>query len=187
MATMTNQTDLFGAAPIRCEYYPVLLPDEEGMAAIAVLNQILVEHGVKPSQLTKLPHISIDGIICPENDEKITNDITAFLATQSALWIEFSELGYYPGRGGVTLKLGIRNDEVIKEFNRNFMEAIHGKVSKLDLHLTLARYVNPEVLERLIPMNLVLPNCTCRSVAIYKKEFKAKGPYEVIGRVGFGD
>ncbi|MCE7039448.1 2'-5' RNA ligase family protein [Dyadobacter sp. CY312] len=183
---MTNQTDLFGAAPIRCEYYPVLLPDEEGMAAVTALNQILVEHGVKPSQLTKLPHISIDGVICPENDEKVTNDITAFLATQSALPIEFSELGYYPGRGGVTLKLGIRNAEVIKEFNRNFMEAINGKVTKLDLHLTLARYVNPEVLERLMQIDIELPDCTCRSVAIYKKEFKAKGAYEVVGRVGFG-
>jgi hypothetical protein len=183
---MTNQTDLFGAAPIRCEYYPVLLPDEEGMAGIAVLNQILVEQGVKPSQLTKLPHISIDGVVCPENDEKVTNDITTFLATQGALPIEFSQLGHYPGRGGVTLKIGIQNDEVIKEFNKNFMEAIQGKVTKLDLHLTLARYVNAEVLERVRQMDIVLHNCSCKSVAIYKKEFKSKGAYEVIGRVGFG-
>ena len=185
MANVTNQTDLFGAAPKRSEYYPVLLPDDEGMAAIAALNQIFVAHGVKPSQLTKLPHISIDGVICPENDEAVTNNIKAFLATQNSLPIEFSELGYYPGRGGVTLKLGIRNAEVIKEFNRNFMEAIQGKVTKLDLHLTLARYVNPEVLERLMQIDIDLHNCTCRSVAIYKREFKAKGAYEVIGRIGF--
>jgi hypothetical protein len=183
---MSDQTDLFGAAPARFEYYPVLLPDAEGMAGIAALNQILIENGIKPSQLTKLPHVSIDGVICPENDEKVINNITAFLATQSTLPIEFSALGYYPGRGGVTLKLGIRNVETIKEFNRSFMEAIQGKMTKLDLHLTLARYVNPEVLERLMQMNLDLPHCMCRSVAIYKKEFKAKGAYEVIGRVEFG-
>lgn len=182
----TGQTDLFGAAPVRYEYYPVLLPDEEGMRAITALNQVLVEQGIKPSQLTKLPHISIDGVICPENDEKIKIDIASFLSVQPPLPVAFSELGFYPGRGGITLKLGIQNAEVIKAFNQDFMAAIQGKVTKLDLHLTLARYVNRDVYERLKPMNLGLPNCTCKEVALYKKEYKARGAYEVMGKVGFG-
>ena len=188
MAAITKlEVDLFGNPLTRFEYYPVLTPDESGLKEIQYLNQQLVANGVKSSQLVKLSHISLDGIICPENDEKITADVTAFLSLQAPIHVEFTELGYYPGRGGITLKLGIVNDEAVKSFNRDFMTAIGGKITKLDLHLTLARYVNPEIFERLKQPDIIVPkSCSFGSVAIYKKEYRAKGPYEVIGRVEFG-
>ena len=185
--TLETQTELFGTKPLSFEYYPVLLPDENGMEEIGALNQILIEHGIKQSQLTKLLHISIDGVICPENDIKVTEDIARFLSSQSPLLVEFSELGYFPGRGGITLKLGVSNATPINEFNKNFMMAIGGKTTKLNLHLTLARYVSRELFESLqIPEISYPKSCVCESVAIYKKQQKAKGAYEVIGRVDFG-
>jgi hypothetical protein len=180
------QTALFGAAPVRFEYYPVLLPDEMGMAEIAALNQLLIEHGLKLSQLTKLPHISINGLICPEDDEKVTHEISRFLSATDPLQIKFSGLGYYPGRSGLTLKLGIQNSEVIKTFNTGLMAAIGGKVTKLDLHLTLARYLKSEHWERLKDVDIDFHSCLCNSVAIYKKVYKGTEPYEVIGKVDFG-
>jgi 2'-5' RNA ligase len=182
-----SQTDLFGASLVNFEYYPVLLPDEVGMAEIAALNQRLVEYGVKPSGLTKLAHVSIDGVICPENDMKVTEEIAKFLSTKKPLWIKFSDLGYFPGRGGITLKLGIENAEAINAFNGDFMRAIGGKTTKLNLHLTLARYVSREVFDVLNNADVEYPkSCLCKAVAIYKKQYKAKGAYEVIGRVPFG-
>jgi hypothetical protein len=181
------QTDLFGASPIRCEYYPVLLPDSTGLVEINEIYELLVEHGVKASQLTKLSHVSIDGVVCPEDDNRITELIRQFLNTQQPLQIEFSGLGYYPGRGGLTLKLGIANSDEIKDFNQKFMNTIGGKVTKLDLHLTLARYVSPELWEKLKDIDIKLQRCQCNSVAIYKKEHKAKGAYQVIGKVNFGE
>lgn len=186
---MTSKThvDLFGNAMSRFEYYPVLTPDEAGLNEIKSLNQQLVAHGVKPSQLVKLSHISLDGVICPEDDDEVTANITSFLSLQKPLLISFTEMGYYPGRGGITLKLGVANAETVLEFNRNFMAAIGGKVTKLDLHLTLARYVNPEIFDRLKQPDIIVPKtCHFGSVAIYKKEYKAKGSYEVIGSVDFG-
>lgn len=184
----SGQTDLFGAVPVRCEYYPVLLPDAAGLVKIAALYRSLIELGLKASQLTKLSHVSIDGVVCPEDDEKITIAIRRFLATQEPLSIEFSELGYFPGRGGLTLKLGITNSEVIKDFNKEFMEAIGGKVTKLpNLHLTLARYVSPELWEKFKDIEIDLKQCLCSSVAIYKKEYKSKGAYQVIGKVDFDE
>ena len=183
-----GQTDLFGAVPVRCEYYPVLLPDEAGLTEIAAIYRLLTDLGVKPSQLTKLSHVSIDGVVCPDNDQKVTMAIRNFLATQQPLLIEFSELGYFPGRGGLTLKLGIANSEAIKDFNKEFMTAIGGKVTKLpDLHLTLARYVSSEIWDKLKDTEINLQHCLCSSVAIYKKEYKAKGAYQVIGKVNFGE
>ena len=142
-----NQIELLGTRPLNFEYYPVLLPNLAAMKALESLNLILIKHGIKPSQLTKMPHISIDGIICSENDSKVMDEIARFLSSQIPLLIEFSEVGYYPGRGGITLKLGVQNANTIKEFNKNFMAAIQGKVTKLDLHLTLARYVSRELFE----------------------------------------
>jgi 2'-5' RNA ligase len=157
------------------------------MAEIAALNQRLVEYGVKPSGLTKLPHVSIDGAICIENDIKITEEITKFLSTKNPLMIEFSNLGYFPSRGGINLKLGIKNAEAINAFNGDFMSAIGGKTTKLNLHLTLDRYVSREVFEVLKNSDIVYPKSfLCESVAIYKKQHKARGPYEVIEKVSFG-
>jgi hypothetical protein len=182
-----SQVGLFETTLPNFEYYPVLLPDDVGMNAIAAINQSLVNHGIKPSSLTKLPHVSIDGIVCPENDEKVKDEITQFLSAQKSLLIEFSGLGYFPARGGITLKLGIKNAVEINEFNKAFMDAIGGKTTKLNLHLTLARYVNREIFDDLINSKIsFLENCTCKSVAIYKKQLKAKGSYEVIGSVTFG-
>jgi 2'-5' RNA ligase len=184
---LETQTELFGVKPASFEYYPVLLPNEASMAEFLVLNQRLIEEGIKPSNLTKLLHVSIDGIICRENDKKVTEDITNFLSSQKAFSIEFSELGYFTGKGGITLKLGIENADEIKVFNKNFMEAIGGKITKLNLHLTLARYVNRELFESLTSPEIIYPkSCICNSVAIYKKQLNAKGAYEVIGRVPFG-
>ena len=187
LKTQETQIELFGAKPINFEYYPVLLLSEAGMKEIAALNQMLIKQGIKPSQLTKMPHISIDGVICHENDSKVMDDISRFLSSQNPLLIEFSEVGYYPGRGGITLKLGVNNADTIKEFNKNFMAAIQGKVTKLDLHLTLARYVNRELFEDIKLPEIIYPkSCICESVAVYKKQHKAKGAYEVIGKVQFG-
>ncbi len=182
------QTNLFGTNLSNFEYYPVLLPNEAGMEEIAKLNQSLIEHGIKSSSLTKLPHVSIDGVICPENDEKVTTEIAKFLSTKDSLLIEFSELGYFPGRGGITLKLGVQNADIINAFNKDFMAAIGGKTTKLNLHLTLARYVNREIFDDLMnnPEIIYPKNCICKSVAIYKKQQKAKGAYQVIGNVEFG-
>jgi hypothetical protein len=67
------------------------------------------------------------------------------------------------------------------------MEAIGGKTTKLNLHLTLARYVDREIFERLKSSEIDYPaKCFCKSVAIYKKQHKAKAAYEVIGSVPFG-
>jgi len=102
--------------------------------------------------------------------------------------IEFSELGYFPGRGGITLKLGVKNADVINAFNKDFMAAIGGKTTKLNLHLTLARYVNREIFDDLMknPQIIYPKTCICKSVAIYKKQHKTKGAYQVIGNVPFG-
>ena len=183
-----TQVDLFGNPIARCEYYPVLVPDEEGLREIQSLNQVLINRiGLKPSQLVKMPHISIDGIICPEDDGKVVNDITAFLSAQTPLMVEFSEVGYFPGRGGVTVKLGILNPDSILEFNRQFMAAIQGKITKLNLHLTLARYVNRELFDLMNEPDMIYPkSCICRSVAILKKRYKEKGAYVNIGTVDFG-
>ncbi|HLO43328.1 MAG TPA: 2'-5' RNA ligase family protein [Leadbetterella sp.] len=182
-----SQTDLFGEAPLKFEYYPVLLPDEDGMAAIALLNQRLIELGVKPSGLTKLPHVSIDGIICPENDTKVSEGIVEFLSKKDPLLLEFSEMSYFPNPGGLTLIMPINNAEAIKAFNQEFMNAIGGKITKLKLHLTLARYVSREIFDILQNSDISFPkNCLCKSVAIYKKQYKAKGAYEVIGKLPFG-
>ncbi|WP_215238647.1 2'-5' RNA ligase family protein [Dyadobacter helix] len=183
-----GQIDLFGGTAARCEYYPVLIPDEGTLREIHALNEVLVTQlGLKPSQLVKMPHISIDGIICPENDLKVTASITEFLLQQSPLSVSFSEVGYFPGRGGVTVKLGIRNPDPILAFNRQFMTAVQGKITKLNLHLTLARYVNRELFDLMNQHNIIYPkSCICRSVAILKKRDKEKGPYVNIGTVDFG-
>lgn len=179
--------DLFGGPAPRCEYYPVLLPDASGLSAIASLNQDLVKQGLKLSQLTKMPHISLDGITCPENDEQVFTDVRAFLSTQIPLLVEFTEVGYFPGRGGITLKLGIQNPEPILEFNKLFMTAIGGKITKLNLHLTLARYVDFDLFEKVKHPDIVYPKmCTSRSVAILKKVVGEKGAYRNIGVVEFG-
>lgn len=179
--------DLFGMIPSRYEYYPVLLLDAQGSEQLAELNQQLVALGIKPSQLTKLPHISIDGVVCPEDDEGVMHGIRDFLSEQQPLRIEFSEMGYYPGRGGLTVKLGITNSEDVKKFNEAFMKAIGGKVTKLDLHLTLARYVSAELWEVINGVDVKLQSCFSDSVAIYKKQYKAKGAYQVINKIGFGE
>ena len=182
-----NQMDLFGASAPRCEYYPVLLPDLPGLLAITSLNQHLENQGLKHSQLTKMPHISLDGITCPENDEQVFTDVRAFLSTQIPLLVEFTEVGYFPGRGGITLKLGIQNPEPILEFNKLFMTAIGGKITKLNLHLTLARYVDSGIFEKVKHPDIVYPKlCFSRSVAILKKVVGEKGAYRNIGVVEFG-
>ena len=182
-----TQMDLFGTPAPRCEYYPVLLPDEFGLTEIGSLNQVLVNQGLKQSQLTKMPHISLDGIICPENDEKVFIDVKAFLLTQIPLFVQFTEVGYFPGRGGITLKLGIQNPEPIIEFNKLFMIAIGGKITKLNLHLTLARYVDFGLFEKVKHPDIVYPKlCFSRSVAILKKVVGEKGAYRNIGVVEFG-
>jgi 2'-5' RNA ligase len=188
MATSsTEQTTLFGT-PIRCEYYPVLLPDPATLEEIKTLNKFLVQEiGLKPSQLTKQPHISIDGILCEENDQRVIADIAAFLSYQEPIPVEFTEVGYFPARGGLILKLGITNSESVLDFNRTFMTAIGGKITKLNLHLTLARYVNPELLELLKNPEVPYPKLTrCDSVALMKKEYKAKGAYTTITTIPFG-
>lgn len=184
----TVQTELFGTAPIRCEYYPVLLPDQNTLQKIQSLNQLFVsEIGLKPSQFTKQPHISIDGILCEENDEKVISAVSSFLSEQNPVPIEFTEVGYFPSRGGIILKLGIANPEVLLEFNKLFMNAIGGKTTKLNLHLTLARYVNPTLFESLRDPAFSYPkNTVCASVAIMKKEYKAKGAYTTITTIPFG-
>lgn len=189
MATsFIEQTTLFGTSPIRYEYYPVLLPDPTTLEEIKVLNEFLVQKiGLKSSQLTKQPHISIDGILCEENDQKVIGDITAFLSYQEPISVEFTEVGYFPARGGLILKLGITNPESVLDFNRTFMTAIGGKITKLNLHLTLARYVNPELLELLKNPEVPYPKSTrCGSVALMKKEYKAKGAYTTITTIPFG-
>ncbi|MCP9755516.1 hypothetical protein EGI26_10150 [Lacihabitans sp. CCS-44] len=185
--TDTSQTNLFGETSVKFEYYPVLLPDEAGMMEIAVLNQRLIEHGVKPSGITKLPHVSIDGVICPENDTKVKTEIFEFLSKKEPLLIEFSEMGYFPNPGGLTIIMQVKNAETVHAFNKEFMSAIGGKLTKLKLHLTLARYVSREVFEVLKNSDIEYPKSfICESVAIYKKQQKAKGPYEVIEKVPFG-
>lgn len=183
-----EQTTLFGAPAIRCEYYPVLIPDQTTLQEIKRLNEFLVQEiGLKPSQLTKQPHISIDGVLCDENDEKVIANITAFLSDQNPLPIEFTEVGYFPARGGLILKLGVTNVETVLQFNKSFMTAIGGKITKLNLHLTLARYVNPELLESLKNPEVPYPKTTrCESVAVMKKEYKAKGAYTTIIAIPFG-
>lgn len=182
-----NQVGLFETPALNYEYYPVLLPDEAGMSEIASLNQSLIEQGVKPSSLTKLPHVSIDGVICPENDIKVKNEIFEFLSKKEPLWIEFSEMGCFPNPGGLTITMQVKNAETIYAFNKEFMDAIGGKTTKLKLHLTLARYVSREVFEVLKNSDIVYPKSfLCQSVAIYKKQQKARGPYEVIEKVPFG-
>jgi hypothetical protein len=52
-----SQTNLFGETLVKFEYYPVLLPDDAGIMEIAILNQRLIEHRVKPSGITKLPQV----------------------------------------------------------------------------------------------------------------------------------
>ncbi|TDE17542.1 2'-5' RNA ligase family protein [Dyadobacter psychrotolerans] len=186
--TRENQIELFGAPTIRCEYYPVLLPDPETLKEIEFLNRILIkDFGLKQSQFTKMPHISIDGITCPENDEKVMNDIKTFLSTQCHLNVEFSEVGYFPGRGGITLKLGIQYPKPVLDFNSLFMTAVGGKITKLNLHLTLARYVNRELFDALQNPEVVYPqSCVCSSVAVLKKRIGEKGAYVNIGVVEFG-
>lgn len=189
MATLsTEQTTLFGAPAIRCEYYPVLLPDQTTLNEIKRLNEFLVQKiGLKPSLFTKQPHISIDGILCEENDEKVISNISSFLSGQNPVPIEFTEVGYFPSRGGIILKLGIANPEVVLAFNKLFMTAIGGKITKLNLHLTLARYVNPSLFESLQNPAFSYPkNTVCASVAIMKKEYKAKGAYTTITTIPFG-
>ncbi len=183
---INGQTELFGAPPALYEYYPVLVPDEAGMKNIVELHRLLVENGIRASQLTKLPHISIDGVICPENDDKVIQDVSAFLSRHSPIHISFSDLGYFGSRNGLVIKLGIENAESVIDFNKVFMEAIHGKVTKLNLHLTLARYVSSDVYDRIKSWGLSLPDCFCGEVAIYKKPYKVKTSYDVIRRIGFG-
>lgn len=182
-----SQTNLFGVPPLKFEYYPVLLPDDAGMAEIASLNQRLIEFGVKPSGLTKLPHVSIDGVICTENDEKVKNEIFEFLSKKEPFLIEFSEMGYFPNPGGLTIVMQVKNVETVHAFNMEFMDAIGAKTTKLKLHLTLARYVSREVFENLKNSDIVYPKSfLCQSVAIYKKQQKTRGPYDVIEKVSFG-
>jgi hypothetical protein len=189
---MTNvhetQTELFGAAPARYEYYPVLLPDPIALKEIQSLKRVLVEDfALRPSQLTKMPHISIDGVICPEDDEKVLDSIRTFLSTQNPLKVEFSELGYFTGRGaGITLKLGIQYPKPVLDFNSLFMTAIKGKITKLNLHLTLALHVNREVFESLQSSEIIYPkSCICSSVAVLKKRLGEKGAFMSIGEVEF--
>ncbi len=183
-----TQGELFGAPEVRCEYYPVLLPDNLMRSEIAGLNTILVEEfGLKQSQLTKMPHISINGVTCPEDDLKVLGTITTFLSTQNPFTIEFSEVGYFPGRGGITLKLGVQNPQPLVDFDRLFMTAINGKITKLNLHLTLARYVDRALFESLQNPGIIYPkSCVCSSVAVLKKCVGEKGAYRNIGVVEFG-
>lgn len=183
-----TQGELFGAPAVRCEYYPVMLPDNLVRSEIAHLNTILVkEFGLKQSQLTKMPHISINGVTCPEDDLKVLGTITTFLSTQNPLTIEFSEVGYFPGRGGITLKLGVQNPQPLVDFDRLFMNAINGKITKLNLHLTLARYVDRALFESLQKPGIIYPkSCVCSSVAVLKKCVGEKGAYRNIGVVEFG-
>jgi len=179
---------LFDALPPRCEYYPVLIPDQNGQEEISALYEVMVNQvGVKQSQLTKMPHISIDGVTCPENDEKVLESIKAFLVTQNPILIDFTGVSYFPGRGGITLTLGIQNPVPVLEFNKLFMSAIQGKITKLKLHLTLARYVNSEHFERMKQPDIIYPkSCICQSVAVLKKRVGEKGAYVNIGVIQFG-
>jgi hypothetical protein len=188
MSNNDSQIELFGGATTNFEYYPVLIPDEAGMAVIASLNEVFKEYGVKQSGLSKLPHISIDGVVCPENDDKVGDDIKAFLRTQKGLRIEFSEMHYYPNIGGLTVVMLLKDDEMVKSFNKEFMTAIGGKITKLKLHLTLARYVKREIYDELKKCDLPIPqSMVFNGVAIYKKQVKAKGAYEVIAKIPFGE
>jgi hypothetical protein len=184
----TEQTTLFGPPPVQCEYYPVLVPNLDGLQQIKELNDYLVNNiGLIASRLTKQPHISIDGIVCQENDQKVLADCTNFLAGQSPLFVEFTEVGYFTGRGGLILKLGIANPDLILDFNRSIMTTLGGKVSKLNLHLTLARYVDPGLMTRLKDSDIPYPKSTfCDGVALMKKEVKTKGAFSTIRTIPFG-
>lgn len=187
MTTSKDQIELFGEVT-RYEYYPVLLLDSDSHADLQVLNQELIALGFKPSQLTKLPHVSLDGKVCEENDQQIRNDLVSFLKDQKALVLKFTGISQFPGRGGVTSILRVENEAELIDFNQKMMQAIGGKVTKLkNLHLTLARYVNPDLQKAAIAKDSGPRKYACNSVAIYKKKYNAKGPYEVIGTVEFDD
>lgn len=187
-AKTSLQPGLFDDLPPICEYYPVLLPSEETMEEIARLNQVMADTcGLRSSQFIKLPHISINGKICPEDDEKVINDIASFLSTQAPLPVEFSAIDFFPGKRGLTVKLGVSNPELILEFDRTFMKAIGGKPARLNLHLTLARYVHPDVFRSIQASGIIYPSsCTCRQVAVLKRKSGEKGAYSNIAIVPFG-
>jgi 2'-5' RNA ligase len=187
MSLRKAEPNLFGEIPVLYEYYPCLVPDDDTIKSLSSLYTSFINIGLNPGQIVKNYHLSLDGTKIHENDAKVIETVTEVLSSQHPIPVRFGGLGQFLNWNNITVYLSLTNTDSILAFNKTLMEALNAKTTKLTLHLTLAKKVFPDLIQKFNVPEMVYPtNCTFDKVVILKKAYKGKGFYKAVATIPFG-